>query len=265
MATSKTAGEILEAVVEDGREELGRASTGLAFSGVASGLSISFSALALATVGAMTGEIGLTAMLFYPVGFLIVILGRAQLFTENTVTPVTVVFTNRKVLPNMLRMWAIIFVSNVIGAMIFAATVVYAEVLDPTAIELLVSRVSSELAYGFWNLTFKAIFGGWLVALVAWLVAAARDTISQIFVIWLLILLIPVAGLVHSIAGSAEVLITVFAGAVSWSEYFLGFLAPATLGNVIGGVVLVSVLNYAQVMGSDKAKKPFQQSEDLEG
>lgn len=112
MAPPKTAREILEAVVEEGREELGRASTGLAFSGFASGLIISFSALALATVGVMTGQIGLTAMLFYPIGFLIVILGRAQLFTENTVTPVTVVLTNRSVLPNLLRLWTVVFISK---------------------------------------------------------------------------------------------------------------------------------------------------------
>ncbi len=79
MGASKTAGEILEAVVEDGREELGRASAGLAFSGLAAGLNISFSALALTVVGSMTGGIGPLAMLAYPIGFLIVTLGRAQL------------------------------------------------------------------------------------------------------------------------------------------------------------------------------------------
>ncbi len=81
---------------------------------------------------------------------------------------------------------------------------------------------------------------------------ASRDTISQIVFIWLLIFLIPAAGLVHCIAGSAEVLIGVFAGEASWSEYLRGFLVPATLGNAVGGVVLVTLLNYGQVMASDK-------------
>lgn len=265
MAEPKTAVEILEAVVEDGQHELERDSAGLAFSGMACGLSISFSAVALAAVGAMTGGIGLAAMLTYPVGFLIVIMGRAQLFTENTVTPVAVVLTRSfAVLPNMLRMWGIILISNIIGVTIFTATVVYTKVLDPTAIEILIPRVSEELSHSFVTLTFKAIFGGWIVALVAWLMAASSDTISRIFFIYLLVFLIPVLGLAHSIAGSAEVLITVFAGATTWGQYFLDFLVPATLGNAIGGVVLVSMLNYAQVVGSDHSKHFLQQDDDVE-
>ena len=94
MADSKSASEILEVVVKDGREELDRASLGLAFSGVAAGLNISFSAVALGIVCALIGGVGLAAYLVYPLGFLIVILGRAQLFTENTVTPVTVALTD---------------------------------------------------------------------------------------------------------------------------------------------------------------------------
>jgi formate-nitrite transporter family protein len=94
MADSKSASEILEAVVKDGREELDRASLGLAFSGVAAGLNISFSAVDLGIVSALIGGVGLAAYLVYPLGFLIVILIRAQLFTENTVTPVTVALTD---------------------------------------------------------------------------------------------------------------------------------------------------------------------------
>jgi len=131
MADSKSAGEILEAVVKDGREELDRASLGLAFSGFAAGLNISFSAVALVVVGALTGGVGLVAYLVYPLGFLIVILGRAQLFTENTVTPVTVALTDLRAVPNMLRLWAVVFVANLLGATLFSAVIVYGHVLEP--------------------------------------------------------------------------------------------------------------------------------------
>ena len=94
MADSKSASEILVVVVKVGREELDRASLGLAFSGVAAGLNISFSAVDLGIVSALIGGVGLAAYLVYPLGFLIVILIRAQLFTENTVTPVTVALTD---------------------------------------------------------------------------------------------------------------------------------------------------------------------------
>jgi formate-nitrite transporter family protein len=87
---------------------------------------------------------------------------------------------------------------------------------------------------------------------MAWLVAACRDTISQAVVIYVLAFLIPAGGLIHCIAGSTEVLISVFAGEASFLEYLGGFLVPATLGNTIGGVFLVALLNYGQVTGSDK-------------
>jgi formate-nitrite transporter family protein len=252
VAVTKSAGEILEAVVEDGREELGRASTGLGLSGLAAGLNISFSAVALGAVGALTGGVGLAAALLYPIGFLIVILGRSQLYTENTVTPVAVVLTRFSSLPNMLRLWMVIFVANVFGTALFAATVVYGEVLPSSTFGVLFDEVAQKLEHGFWNSTLKAVLGGWLVALMAWLVAASKDTISQVFFIYVLAFLIPAGGLIHCIAGSSEVLISVFAGEITTSEYLGGFLLPATLGNTIGGVFLVALLNYGQVAGSSK-------------
>src|SRR5215216_3722543 len=150
----------------------------------------------------------------------------------------------------MLRLWAVIFVSNILGVLVFALVIYYGSVLSPAATELLLGEVTTKMAAGFWEVTLKAVIGGWLVALIAWMVAAAQDTISQIFFIWLLVLLIPAAGLAHCIAGSAEVLISVFSGETSWTEYLGRFLLPATLGNTIGGLVLVTLLNYGQVVGS---------------
>lgn len=254
MAMSKSAGEILEAIVEDGQEELERASPGLAFSGFAAGLNISFSVVALVVVGALTGGIGFAAYAFYPIGFLIVILARTQLFTENTVTPVAVVLSSRSRLPNMLRLWGIVLVSNLLGTATFAAAVYYGGILEPSAFVLLFEDISARIDYGFWTITIKGVFGGWLVALVAWMISASYDTISQILFIYLLILLIPATGLVHCIADSAEVLLSVFAGERTFFEYFGGFLVPATLGNMVGGVILVTLLNYGQVIASRKRK-----------
>ena len=250
MAATKSPAEILEAVVEDGRKELRRGDTGLAFSGLAAGLNISFSAIALAVVGSLTGGIGLAAIAAYPIGFLIVVLGRAELYTENTVTPVAVVLTNRSKLLDMLRLWAVIFVFNILGVIAFAFVFANGGILSPAASELLLGEVATKIDAGFWEVTLKAVIGGWLVALIAWMVAASQDTISQIFFTWLLVLLIPATGLAHCIAGSAEVFISVFAGETSWAEYLGRFLLPATLGNTIGGLVLVTLLNYGQVVGS---------------
>lgn len=250
MAASKSAGQILETVLHDGRSELSRKSAGLAVSGFAAGLNISFSIVALAIVASLTGGLGVAAYAAYPVGFLLVILGRAQLFTENTVTPVTVVLDQSGSLVNMLRMWGVVFVFNVLGTAVFAAALYYGNILPSSAMSELMSYVSEKDAYGFIETGIRAIFGGWLVALMAWLVAASQDTISQIFFVASITFLIPAVGLMHCIAGSSAMLMGVLSGEVSMVSYLAGFMLPTTLGNIVGGVILVALLNYGQVWGS---------------
>lgn len=256
MADTKTAGEIYDTVAEEGRMNLSRASLGLAFSGLGAGLNISFGALAMFSVANLTGGVGLAAIAVYPLGFLMVVLGRSQLFTETTVTPVAVVLTdwkrNPRRLVNMLRLWGVVLVSNLVGAMISAAAISYTRVLDAQAFEFLLEEVAHKMEPNFLGTTLYAVYGGWVVALMAWLVAASRDTIGKAFVIWATAIVIPAGALPHSIAGSAEVLIGVLESEVLWRDYATGFLIPAVLGNVIGGVFFVSLLNYAQVAGSSK-------------
>jgi formate/nitrite transporter FocA (FNT family) len=255
MPAPLTSGEILEATLEDGKEELGRGSIGLALSGLAAGLNVSFTAAALGVVGALTGGVGLLAFAVYPLGFIFVMMSRQQLFTTNTVPPVAVVLDeDRSQLANMLRLWGILFVTNVLGALVFAFAVTHAEILPPVAIDLILEEAAKKMENSFWVMTLKGVVGGWLVAFVVWLAAASRDTISQVFFIWAPVFLIPAAGLVHCIAGSTEVMIGVFADETSWGEFLGGFLVPATLGNVVGGVVLVTLLNYGQVIGSEPDK-----------
>lgn len=264
VASSKSAGEILEALIHDGREELDRASLGLLLSGFAAGLNISFGMVALAIVASLTGGLGLAAYFAYPLGFLIVVLGRAQLFTENTVTPVTVVLTGEKSLWNMLRFWAVVFVSNMLGTALFAAVLVYGQLLESGPFELLLEYSQEKLGYGWWTTFFKAIFGGWVVALVAWLVAASQDTVTQAFFVYALSFLIPAAGLVHCVAGAAEGMTSVFAGRTPFLEFLGAFLLPTTLGNIVGGVVLVTLLNYGQVIGSKEENKVDKHAKEQE-
>jgi len=252
MPAPLTTGEILEETLQDGREELARGSAGLALSGLGAGLNVSFSALALGIVGALSGGVGLLAYAAYPIGFIFVMLSRQQLFTTNTVTPVVVVLDeDRSQLWNMLRMWGILFVTNVLGALVFAFAVTHTEILPASALNVLLEEAAHKMENGFLALLVKGVIGGWLVAFVVWLVASARDTTSQLLLIWGPVFLIPATGLVHCIAGSSELMISVFGGEISWGEFLVGFLLPATLGNAIGGVVLVTLLNYGQTIGSE--------------
>lgn len=186
----KRAPEIYDTVVAEGRKDLDRASLGLAFSGFAAGLNLSLGVLAMFSVAAFTGgEVGLAAIAVYPLGFLVVVLGRSQLFTENTVTPVAVVLEDWRSAPirtlDLLRLWAVVLGANIAGALVAASAIAYTRVLDEPAFGLLIEEVQHKMESGFVEMTLFAVYGGWIVALMAWLGTAAWGTIGRAFVIWI--------------------------------------------------------------------------------
>ncbi len=244
-----TAGEIFQAAVESARGEVRRSIPKLAFSGVAGGITMGLSALGVASVRSFLGVGGwrdLIGFLAYPLGFIAVIIGRSQLFTENTLYPVVLVLEERRYLWRTLQLWAVVFSSNVIGAWIFALLATKTSALQPHTLAQLV-QLGLETASGahshfFWS----GVFGGWLIALVAWTVTASHWTIGQLAMIYLITLIVGAGRFAHCIAGSCEVLSAVQFGSLSIVQYFQ-WLGPATAGNICGGVFIVSLLNYGQV------------------
>jgi formate-nitrite transporter family protein len=244
-----TAPEIFEAAVENARGELRRSVRKLAFSGLAGGITMGLTALGVASVRALLGDGGwqtLVSFLAYPVGFIAVIIGRAQLFTENTLYPVVLVLDEHRLLLKTLRLWGVVFVANIVGAWIFAALVTKSTALRPDIlaqlVKLGVDAASGDPAHFFWS----GVVGGWLIALVAWTVTASHWTIGQLAVIYLLTFLVGAGRFAHCVASSCEILSAVEFGSASASTY-LQWLGPTTLGNICGGVVIVSLLNYGQV------------------
>jgi len=244
-----TAPEIFDAVIEIARGELRRSPRKLAFSGMAGGITMGLSAMGVAALRAQLGAgewRDVAASLLYPTGFIAVIIGRAQLFTENTLYPVILVLDERKHFARTLRLWGIVFASNVVGALVFALLAAKSPALNLNLYDQL-TRIGMEAATGtashfFWS----GVIGGWLIALVAWTVTASHWTIGQLAMIYLLTFLVGVGHFAHCIAGSCEILTAVAAGQLPVLGYF-HWLIPATLGNICGGVMIVSLLNYGQV------------------
>ncbi|MFZ0201083.1 MAG: formate/nitrite transporter family protein [Candidatus Sulfotelmatobacter sp.] len=244
-----TAAEIFQAALENARDELRRSNQKLAFSGLAGGLTMGLTALSVACVRAMQSggsNEQIVPYFIYPIGFIAVIIGRAQLFTENTLHPVILVLDERRHVVRTLRLWGIVFASNLVGALLFALLAVKSPALRPGIVAQLV-QLGENAAFGsgshfFWS----GVIGGWLIALVAWTVTASHWTIGQLAIIYLLTFVVGVGHFAHCIAGSAEILSAVVAGSVPLPDYFR-WLAPATGGNICGGVLMVSLLNYGQV------------------
>ncbi len=239
-----------EVIRRRGEEELARPLAALFFSGLAAGLSMGFSLLAEGFLHTFLPDAGwapLVSKLGYSVGFIMVILGSQQLFTENTLTAIIPLLARRtrSALVDVLQLWGVVLAANLIGAFIFAWGVSNASVLDPAVHESLhvIGLVAADGT--IWQLILQGIMAGWLIALMVWMLPATQG--GKTWIIVLMTYLIGLGGFPHIIAGSVEVLYAVAHNGLPWSRYLLHW-APATLlGNVIGGVALVSALNYAQV------------------
>lgn len=240
-----------ETIRREGEDELQRSSTALGWSGFSAGLSMGFSLIAEGLLAAYLPKSPWTALvskLGYSVGFLIVVLGRQQLFTETTLTAVLPLFARRDKRTGMgtLRLWSIVLGANIVGAYLFALAVgripifsaqIYASMMD-------VSRGGAQ--GGFAVIFVRAIFAGWLIALMVWLLPAAES--ARVSIIIILTYVIGLAGFNHVIAGSVKMLFLVVRGAASWPEYFVQFFLPTLFGNIVGGVSLVAFLGHAQVV-----------------
>jgi formate/nitrite transporter FocA (FNT family) len=256
-SSRRSAQEIFEGVIRSAREELARPTPGLMFSGFVAGIGMGLTGLSVALALSYLGNSPTAQFIsfcFYPIGFIVVIVGRAQLFTENTLFPVVLVLDERDHVRNTLRLWGAVFVSNVAGAVFFGWLVMKTGALAPNFADAL-AGLGTEAVQGHFTLIFaKAVLGGWLIALVAWMVTASHWTIGQVAIIWMLTFIVGAGRFSHCIASSAEIVAAIMSGHLHFSNYF-AWLLPATLGNIVGGVFIVSVLNYGQVrMGAAEAE-----------
>jgi formate-nitrite transporter family protein len=244
-----------EVIRREGEKELERSPQALAWSGLAAGLSMGFILVAEGLLRSHLPDTSwrpLVAKLGYSVGFLIVILGSQQLYTENTLTPIVPLLTRKsgEMLGRVLRLWAIVLVTNLLGTILFAWVVARTTLFDMEVHRAFLGLASEALRGDFATTLVRAIFAGWLIALLVWMLPAAQT--EQVPVIIAMTYLVGVAGLAHIIAGSVEVAYLVARGAATWGDYLGRFVAPTLLGNTLGGVTLVAALNHAQVTGGKR-------------
>jgi formate/nitrite transporter FocA (FNT family) len=227
---------------------MARPAVSLWWSGVAAGLSISFSLFAQAVLQVHLPSSGWTPLvrdLGYPLGFLMVVLGRQQLFTESTLTAVLPVLTNRDgpTFGAMLRLWGLVLAANLVGTWAFAAVLTLPDLFRPEVVAALQATAAEALGEPFLTTFVRAVFAGWLIALMVWLLPSARS--AQVLIIGLMTYTVALGRLSHIVAGSSEAAYAVLTGAAPWGAYLSVFAAPTLLGNIVGGVSLVALLNHA--------------------
>ena len=238
-----------EAIMQEGETELERASSSLAWSGLAAGLSMGFSFLGEGLLRHHLPDADwriLVTKLGYSFGFLIVILGRQQLFTENTLT-VILPFLDRKrgaILVNIARLWAIVYLANLVGAFVYAFALAKTGVVDASVHQTLIDLGHDAIRHDVLTMFFRAIFAGWLIALMVWLLPYAES--FRVVVIILITYLIGISEFPHIIAGAVTVFHLVASAEISFLDFLTRFMFPTLLGNAVGGVLLVALLGHAQ-------------------
>jgi formate/nitrite transporter FocA (FNT family) len=243
---------IHEIIREQGQTELDRSFTGLSLSAFAAGLSIGFSFVGEAYLQAGMPDAPwrrLVAAFGYTLGFLIVILGQQQLFTETTLTALIPALTRRDLatLLSTLRVWAIVLVFNLLATVLFGAALTLPHLIPPETITAMNDIALHVLREPPLQVGIKAIAAGWLIGLTVWLLPGAGP--SRPLIIILLTYMIALCQFPHVIAGAVESAYAVISGQAGLSAYFLHFLFPTLIGNTIGGTALVALLNHAPIAG----------------
>jgi formate/nitrite transporter FocA (FNT family) len=252
-------GEVIYAAVyAEGEHELERNSLELAFSGLAAGLSMGFS---MVTEGLLQNHLPnttwqpLITKLGYSVGFLVVILGRQQLFTKNTLTVILPLLRKKKIdiVFNVARLWVIVLIGNLIGAFVFAWLVGNSNIFSLEIRDTFSKIGQMSMQPDFSTIVIRAAVSGWLIALMVWLLPFAES--ARLWVIIILAYVVGIAQLPHVVAGTVESFYLVSTGALSFWHSIGSYVLPAFIGNVIGGVALVAVGAHAEFFEAEEVSE----------
>ena len=245
--------EVFQRIVAAADEEVTSGGRELFFSGVAAGLAITITFMLYASLSAATDGHPVLSVLLYPLGFIYIIIGGYQLYTENTLPPVALTLERLASLPTLLRHWTIVLAGNFTGGAFGAVVLSYGGVFSGDTVDAAVYISSGGLDVGFWPLFFKAAMAGLIVAGVVWVGFASTNSVTRLVVVYLAFLAIPLGDLYHVVVSFTEVLYLLFAqslglytGGITLVGGLGGFVLPVLLGNTIGGVVLVTLVNYFQ-------------------
>lgn len=246
---------VYKAILKEGFDELERPSWALFWSGLAAGLSMGAS---LITEGLLASHLPdtewkpLITKFGYSIGFLVVILGRQQLFTENTLTPILPLMLEKtwKRFVGVMRLWGIVLVSNLLGC-VAAAFVIGSDTVFSAEVRFQFAEIGRQVVAGsFESHLLRGILAGWLIALMVWVLPFAES--ARFWVIILLSYIVGLGHFSHVIAGSVDTFFITITGEISWLDAFIKFILPTIMGNIIGGVALVAAINHAQVVSGKK-------------
>lgn len=255
--------EIFHTAVERGYGRLNRRRIDMGVSGFIAGMNVTFGALAAAAVtGAVQASIGTQFTLFaevmgaivFPIGFILVIIGRSELFTENFLVPTAAVLAHKSKLRSLATLWSLTLAGNLLGAFVVAKMMSLEHYHGVPAAETIahIHHVADFLVLERdWDASFiSGIFAGWLITLMTLLLLTTDNVTAKIAVIGFVGFLIMLNKFNHIVVNSAEIFMAIFTGddKITYWAWFKNSFAPTLLGNIIGGLVFVTLLEYVKVI-----------------
>lgn len=251
------AAAVHEQIRQEGEKELERDGLALLFSAIAAGISMGASLMAKGIFQVNLHEVPggfLLENLGYTFGFIIVIMARQQLFTENTVTAVLPVM-HKPTLGNgllLLRLWGLVLLGNLIGTALASLGFIHMPIFDDATRSAFVS-ISQKVMENPPNEMFaNAVVSGWIIATMVWMFPSAGA--AKIWVIILMTWLVALGDLAHIVVGSVEIFYLVFNGDIPWQQFIWPFALPTLAGNIIGGTFIFALLSHAQIRNDMRNK-----------
>lgn len=246
--------EIIEDASQIGVKRLERPLVGDAITSFIGGMSVCFGAVAMAAAAASVGGTLadsslalLIGALAFPVGFVILLVGKSELFTENFLLPVTGVLDNRGTIRQLSALWSVTLGGNLVGALVFALLISRGDVLAPAPMAELRALAEHKIDYDFLTAFLKAVFAGWLMTVLTWLLIAGEGMGARLFMIWIIGTLIVLGQFNHVIISGAEIFMAMLFGAsITPGDWFARNFVPALAGNMAGGLVFETLLQYVQ-------------------
>ncbi len=240
---------IYEIISREGIEELARSLTSLAWSGYAAGICICFSIFAMAHLHVNLPEgtgWGLLEKLGYVMGFVIVVIARLQLFTENTITVILPLLDKWSVrnLNRTWKLWAVVFGSNMLGTLSVALMVTFIYTPDPDYFDTLIRISKHAVDNDFGQIFLRGIPAGFIIAVMVWMMPSAKG--SEIGIVTVMIFLIAIGDYTHVVAGSFEAFVLMLSNEATIMQG-MSYIVAAGLGNILGGTGIFAMLAYAQV------------------
>lgn len=190
------------------------------------------------------GVMKLLGAFVFPVGLMLVVIAGAELFTGNNLMTLAL-FNKNITIKSLIRNWFFVYLGNFIGSIILVIALVYSGIVSESSKELALSIGTSKLSLSFFSALIRGILCNIIVASAVWMGAAAQDIISRIFAIWFPIMLFVLSGFEHSIANMFFIPFAKYLGLnTTWSDIWIKNLIPVTLGNIIGGAIILPGIYY---------------------